>query len=81
MEKKEIKNRLAELVEDGAVTLREALDLEDNEVEFLSKCHSNNFSFYNDELADVTFDTSSGPLADVVTAVAAWAQHQQEESR
>ena len=34
-----------------------------------------------DELADVTFDTSSGPLADVVTAVAAWAQHQQEESR
>ena len=37
MEKKEIKDKLAELVEDGAVTLREALDLEDNEVEFLSK--------------------------------------------
>lgn len=56
MEKKEIKDKLAELVEDGAVTLREALDLEDNEVEFLSKCHSNNFSFYNDELADVSYD-------------------------
>ena len=32
MEKKEIKDKLAELVEDGAVTLREALDLEDSQI-------------------------------------------------
>ncbi|GAA2014863.1 shikimate kinase [Microbacterium ulmi] len=31
------------------------------------------------ELADVVFDTSSGPLQDVVDAVAAWARENQED--
>lgn len=31
-----------------------------------------------DELADATFDTSSGPLTDIAAAVAAWAQNHAE---
>lgn len=33
-----------------------------------------------EQLADATFDTSSGPLQDVVDAVAAWVRHSEEET-
>ncbi|WP_052226433.1 shikimate kinase [Microbacterium mangrovi] len=33
-----------------------------------------------EEVADVTFDTSSGPLADVVTAIVAWARRSENSN-